>query len=319
MDFFLGIDGGGTRTRAVLVDAHGVIHGEGVAGPANYHNVGLPAASAALHAATSRAWNAAGRAFAPAAACFAGLAGVKSASDIAQLTSAAETAGLAPAGCVTVTNDLHNALAGGLVGNPGISLIAGTGSNCLGRDIEGSMFMCGGWGWLLDDEGGAVGLALAGLRAAARAADGRGPATALLQAAYAFFGLSEANEILGRLYAPPITPDQLAPFAQVVTRLAAERDAKAEAIIDEGAAALAALVAGTAKKLSFPEGPAVVLLGSCARSGAPYQPRIEKAIRAAVPRARLVEPAYEPVYGAAFNVLRAAGKKLPSLLHIPPQ
>ncbi len=318
MDLFLGIDGGGTHTRAVLVDARGAVHGEGEAGPSNYHNVGLPAATAALRLAAERAWKAAGHPFAPATACFAGLAGIKATVDTARLTAAAESARLAPAGQITIANDLHNALAGGLAGQPGIALISGTGTNCLGRDARGDTFMCGGWGWLLDDEGGALGLALAGLRAASRAADGRAPSTALLPAALAFFGLSEANELLARLYAPPITPDQLAPFAPVVARLAAEGDATAEAILDQGAAALANLVSGTARKLAFPSGPSVVLLGGCARSGAPYQPRIEAAIRRVLPRVRLVEPAYEPRHGAALNVLRAAGKKLPPLLRLSP-
>ena len=318
MDLYLGIDGGGTHTRAVLVDARGAVRGEGEAGPSNYHNVGLAAAGASLRAAAERAWAAADRPFGPASACFAGLAGVKAAVDIARMTAAAESAGLARPGSITVANDLHNALAGGLAGQPGIALIAGTGTNCLGRDARGATFMCGGWGWLLDDAGGGVGLALSGLRAAARAADGRAPATTLLPAALAFFGLAEADELLARLYAPPITPDQLAPFAEVVTRLAAEGDDTALRLLDHGAHALAALVAGAAAKLDFPRGPAVVLLGGCARSGAPYQPRIEAAIRAALPGARIVEPIYEPRHGAALNALRVAGKKLPPLLRLSP-
>lgn len=318
MKLYLGIDGGGTTTRAVVVDASGAVLGEGAAGPANYHNVGIASTSSALHLAAKRAWQSAGLPFAPAEACFAGVAGVKASIDIARLTSAAESAGLAPADAITVANDLHNALTGGLAGRPGIALIAGTGTNCLGIDESGNTFMCGGWGWLLDDEGGAMGLALEGLRAAVRSADGRAPATALLPAALAFFGLSEANEILARIYAPPITPDQLAPFAKVVTRLAGEGDPVCEAILDRGASALAGLVAGVAKKLSIPFGPAVVLLGGCARSGAPYQPRVEAAIRSAVPGARLVEPVYDPHHGAALNALRIAGKKLPAFLRISP-
>ena len=174
MNLYLGIDGGGTRTRAVLVDAHGGIHGEGEAGPANYHNVGLEGAAAALRRAAENAWQAAGRPFDAAAACFAGLAGIKAGIDFSRLSDVAATVGLALPGRITVANDLHNALAGGLAGRPGVALIAGTGTNCLARDASGATFMCGGWGWLLDDRGGGIGLALAGLRAATRAADGRG-------------------------------------------------------------------------------------------------------------------------------------------------
>ncbi len=317
MQLYLGFDGGGTSTRAILVDAEGRVHGEGEAGPSNYHNVGLEAAGHALRTAAQSAWAAAGRPFAPAAAAFLGCAGTKASVDIARLTSLAEGAGLAPAGNVTVANDLHNALAGGLSGRPGIALIAGTGTNCLGRDASGDSFMCGGWGWLLDDVGGGVGLALAGLRAATRAADGRAPATGLLPAALAFFGLTEANEFSERLYARPCLPGEIAAFAAVVTREAAAGDATALAVLAEGARALAELVAGATRQLSFPGGPEVVILGGCARSGPPYQPLLEAAIRSAVPDVRLVEPLGTPRHGAALNALRLGGITPPPALLFP--
>ena len=112
-----------------------------------------------------------------------------------------------------------------------------------------------------------------------------------------------------RLYAPLLAPDAIAPFAQRVTREAGSGDWRALQLLDEGAAALAQLVMGVACRLDYSEGLEVVLLGGCARSGAPYQPRIEQAIRAVLPHARLVEPLYEPRYGAALNALRAAHDK----------
>ena len=307
MKLYLGIDGGGTRTRAILVDAHGHVFGEGEAGPSNYNNVSLDHAGQALRKATAAAWSHAGQKFQPATAAFLGGAGIKASVDITRLASLAESVQLAPAGHITVANDLYNALAGGLAGLPGIALIAGTGTNCLGRDPTGNSFMCGGWGWLLDDVGGGVGIALAGLRAAARAADGRSPATGILPAALAFYGLTEANELLERLYVRGCPPDELAAFAQVITREAGFGDKTASAILMEGANALAELVAGTARQLDFPEGPDVVLLGGCATSGAPYQALIESAILAAVPRARLAKPRGTPLHGAALNVLAHAG------------
>lgn len=304
---FLGIDGGGTHTRAVLVDASGRIHGEGEATACNYHNVGIAQASEALSAATRAAWLAAGLQPRPAACAFIGSAGVKSAIDIARITSAAEGGGLAAAGNIRVENDLHNALTGGLAGRPGIALIAGTGTNCLGRDARGTSFMCGGWGWLIDDVGGAFGLALAAMRLAAKSSDGRANTTRLLPAMLAFLGLSEPNELLARLYAQPWTPDELADFAPVVTRLAAEGDAGAKSVLAEGASALAELAAGCARALDFGPKPEVVLLGGCARSGPPYQPLIESALRRAIPQAKIVEPRHTPLHGAALNALHLAG------------
>jgi glucosamine kinase len=314
VDLFLGIDGGGTRTRAVLVSRDGELRGEGESGPSNYHNVGLERAGRNLVQAAQQAWAAAGAVMRPAEHAFLGCAGVRSSADSARILSVAESASLAPAGAVTVVNDLHNALAAGLAGEPGIALIAGTGSNCLGRDVTGTTFMCGGWGWLLDDEGSAMGLALAGLRAAVRAADKRARPTPILGAALAFFGLAEADELLARLYAQSWTADEIAAFAPVVIRHADAGDPTALDLLHSGARALGALVAGAAKQLSFPDGLQVVLLGGCVRSGPPYEPMVAEAVLAACPGAKLVDPVYPPQVGAAINVLRAAGiEPLPSI------
>jgi N-acetylglucosamine kinase-like BadF-type ATPase len=315
MRWYLGIDGGGTHTRAVLVDAQGRVRGIGTAGPSNYHNLDIEAAAANLRAAAGEAWAQAGQAFSPAAGAFLGLAGVKSSRDIASMTSAAEGAGLAPAGTITVANDLHNALAGGLDGSPGIALIAGTGSNCLGCDATGTTVMCGGWGWLMGDRGAGFGLAAEGLRVVARAADGCEPPTRLLPAALAFFGLSEPNELLARLYVGTWRPGAVAEFAPVIVRLASEGDAAALRVLEEGANDLAGIVAGTMRQLDFPSGADVVLLGGCVTSGAPYQPLVESAILRACPRARIRQAAHDPLHGAALNALRCAGHKpIPPLI-----
>lgn len=307
MRLLLGIDGGGTHTRAVLVTPRGRIAGSGEAGPSNHHNVGIDAAARALREAAEAAWRAAGGAFRPAEAAFLGIAGVKARVDSAAVTAAAESAGLAPPGRVTVANDLHNALAGGLAGRPGIALIAGTGTNCLGRDAAGGSFMCGGWGWLLDDRGGGFGLAVEAFRAAARSADGRARASRLVDASLAFLGLAEPNEMLARLYVRPWTPDELAGFAPTVLRLAAGGDVLARGVVRDGAAALAELVRGAARRLEFPGGPEVVLLGGCLREGEPYRDAVATAIRRACPGARVVPALRSPLEGAALNALRAAG------------
>jgi len=314
-ELLLGVDGGGTRTRAVILTHDGLVVGQGEAGPANYHNVGLEAAVKNLRAATKLAFQNAGEPFQPAAHAFLGCAGIKAPVDVSRLKGAVEAAGIVRVGGVTVANDLHNALAGGLNGRPGIALIAGTGTNCLGTDAKGNPVFCGGWGWLLDDEGGGCGLALSALRQAVRAADGREQPTQLTPATMQFFGLTCPEELLARLYAQTWTPDELAAFAPVVVRLAKEGDDAARRVLQEGAKALGALVAVVARKLDFPDGPEVVILGGCARSGPPYQTMVEQAIRSACAAARISEPEFSTSHGAALNALRAAGvQPLPKLI-----
>lgn len=314
--WFLGMDIGGTSTRAVLVNPDGRVMGVGRAASANPHNVGRDVVRARLGEATAAAWASAGRKIRPARHAFLGCAGVKSRTEICEMRALAEGEGLAPAGEVVVANDLHNALAGGLSGRPGIAVIAGTGTNCLGRDPRGEMAMCGGWGWLLDDEGGGFGLALAAVRAVARAADGRGSPTSLVPAVLTFFGVSEPDELLSWFYGRKWTPAEVAGFAQVVMRHADAGDEVAGEILAAGARALAGLVSGARRALRFPGRAEVVLLGGCGRSGPPYQKLVERELKSACRGIRLVEPEGCPLAGAAFNALRSGGvDPVPALDH----
>ncbi|BBZ45275.1 hypothetical protein MPRM_25560 [Mycobacterium parmense] len=133
---------------------------------------------------------------------------------------------------VTVTSDAVIAHAGALGGEPGVVLVAGTGVVALAIDAHGVLHTADGWGPLVGDEGGGAWIGAAGLRAALRAHDGRGPSTALLDAARARFG------------APETWPAQLtgardlASFAPDV--LDASGDAAAQAIVGAAAEALAA-------------------------------------------------------------------------------
>jgi N-acetylglucosamine kinase-like BadF-type ATPase len=317
MDRFLGIDAGGTTTRAVLLDSTAKVLGVGSAGSGNYHDAGIAKAVENMRLAAQEAFRASGETPTPVRALFAGCAGVKSRLDIDRVTTALVNGGLAAGGSVRVCNDLHNALAGGLSGRPGIALIAGTGSNCLGQDASGASWMCGGWGWLLDAPGSAFGLTLAAMRTATREADGRDPQGPLLTALLDFLGISEADDLLARLYCEKWTPEDLAAFAPVIVETAKQGDVAALRILREGARALAELVATTALRLDFPDGPEVVVLGGCARSGAPYQPLVEEAIREACPNARIVEPAGPPLRGAALNALRLGGVDLPADFQLP--
>jgi N-acetylmuramic acid 6-phosphate etherase len=133
---------------------------------------------------------------------------------------------------VAVTSDAVIAHAGALNGEPGVVLIAGTGVVALAISADGALRTADGWGPWLGDEGGGAWIGAAGLRAALRAHDGRGPSTTLLDAALARFG------------APQTWPAQLAGAAAVASFapdvLAAQGDAAALAIVHAAAEALAA-------------------------------------------------------------------------------
>ena len=308
-ELLLGVDGGGTRTRAVLLQGDGRVIGLGESDSSNFNNMGEDVAAENLRLAALAAFADAGISFSPVKAAFLGLAALKSEVDIARMTAAAESRELAPAGWIQVKNDLHNALAGGLDGEAGVAVISGTGSNCLGRDPKGNYFNCGGWAWLMDDGGSGFGLSHDALRTAVRMVDGRETPTPLLPAVLDFYGVPHPDCLLERLYNRKWTPAEIASFAPTIMKLAAEGDLAAMGVLRRGAVALAELVSTTAANLEFPEPPRVVLLGGCVRSGAPYQPMVESEIRNSCPGVRLLEPIHDTVYGAALNALVFASSR----------
>jgi N-acetylglucosamine kinase-like BadF-type ATPase len=241
---FLGVDGGGTKTLAVVVDADGVEHGRGHAGASNYRAVGLPQAIANLRDAVERAAAAAGCAL-PLTAAWLGVAGVDHPDDSSVLLGHLGTL----ARNVQLTNDAELMLSG-LDRCVGVALIAGTGSIALGRSAAGASARAGGWGHLLGDEGSGYDLGRHALQAAARAADGRGKPTALLGLILGAWQLSAPADLIPRVHAEHDTAG-IARLAPLVLRAACDGDSVARAIVWRAAAELALTATTVGDALGF--------------------------------------------------------------------
>lgn len=299
----LGIDGGATHTRAMLVDERGALAGYGVAGGSNVQSAGREEAARNLAAATRSALgNGDGQAFV-ARAAFLGMAGVVTHGDRAVVTAMASELELA--GIIAVDHDIRTALAGGLAGRPGIALIAGTGSSCYGRTDAGRAWRAGGWGQLLDDAGGGYRLALDGLAAATRAFDGRGEATALLPELMAALGIDDLEELLRLSGTDGLRKDAIAALAPAVLATAAAGDVVAAAIVAHGARELALMVAAVAEHLEM-SAPEVIVTGGLTND-VHYRAAVHAAIGSRVPAARICEASLPPVAGAALLALEHAG------------
>jgi N-acetylmuramic acid 6-phosphate etherase len=215
----LAIDLGKTSCRA----SGGGRRAEGAGAPGLAARGGVRAAEAATLAVASQ--------FGPVEELIVGAAGALTAPGAARALGEALLAQLR-AERVAVTSDGVIAHAGALNGEPGVVLIAGTGVVALAIGADGALRTADGWGPWLGDEGGGAWIGAAGLRAALRAHDGRGPSTALLDAARTRFG------------APKTWPAQLTDAAALASFapdvLAAEDDAVALAIVSAAAESLAA-------------------------------------------------------------------------------
>ena len=302
-----GIDGGATRTRAVLVTAGGSIAGFGTAGPSNFDNVGEKAAAENLRGALESALRAAGATQKPVSSIFLGMAGVVSPSDRATARRMVIAQNLAPPDRITVDHDIRIALAGGLEGQEGIVLIAGTGSSTYGRRADGRSHRTG-WGFLLDDRGSGYYLGHQALIAAVMESDGRGAHTALSGAVRSRFKFSDIDDLLHIVYHDRIPVAAIASLAPDVIRAAESGDAVAGRILEEGAGEIARMVETVAVRLEFTdtEFPVTMTGGLVDRPGY-YRSMIHDQIRKILPGARIVEPSLPPVVGAALLALEAAG------------
>lgn len=258
----LGVDGGGSRTVAWAAlrgkCAEPAVLGRGTAGSSNPQSVGLALAIANLDRAVSAALGEAGAEPGPVASAVLALAGSDRVENQQAVQHWAEQRGLARR--LRIVHDAASVLAAGSPEGWGIALISGTGSFAFAQDRQGRSCRAGGWGYLLGDEGSGWWVALAGLRAAARAADGRGPAIRLLQAFLNRLHLRFPEELIPAVYRIADDRAAIAALAEVVVRAAEEHDATANQIASQAADDLAQLVHSAACKLGLADGPFPLVL-----------------------------------------------------------
>jgi N-acetylglucosamine kinase-like BadF-type ATPase len=240
---------------------------------------------------------------AAAAACF-GLAGAGREIEQKRIAGWAIERGIAPV--VRVVGDAEPILAAASPDDCGIALICGTGSLAFGRNAAGETARCGGWGYLLVDEGSAYAIALAGLKAAAHTADGRGPSTALLARLQAALDAPSAADLIDRVYSSEMSREKLASLATIVFECGAS-DVVASTILKFAAHDLANMIAVLIQRLRLAQNKyPLAIAGSVILNQEAYRAEVlgELGRREAAPSN--VSLVTEPVKGAVALARRAA-------------
>lgn len=304
-DLFLGIDGGQSHTEALIAGAVGNILGHGHGGPSNHADEpgGRRRLGLALADSVGQALRAAG---------LPQMSEINFASAHCAMTGGAEFKeevihSLLRARHLVVGHDAPAALAGATGCQPGIIVIAGTGSVAYGENAEGQCARAGGWGYLFGDEGAGFGIALEAVRQAARAQDGLCSATPLLHLALEFFKVSDLDILARSVYSGRLRRDDLAAFAQAVHDQAWSGVAEARRIIEQAAESLAALASAVAQKLKFPSGETPIFRGGGMFRGAFFLQSFEVALQKYSPRFRIGAARFDPAVGALLLAYRAAG------------
>ncbi|MEY9856237.1 N-acetylglucosamine kinase-like BadF-type ATPase [Catenulispora sp. GAS73] len=297
-DLLLAVDGGNSKTDVRLVRADGTPVRRAIGGPFRPQALGVPAAMAVLDGLVAQVLSGDGEQLSLDGADSDGsdssngdsgagsdsrepvplgpvsrvrgiaafLAGADLPEEIATLQAEVEARGWADE--VYVANDTFAVLYAGSPRRQGVAVVCGTGINCVAVAPDGRTATFPGLGWESGDWGGGGDLGRAALWWAVRAEDGRGPATALLDAVTSHFGRPNALDVVLAIHRGQESDRRLAELAPAVFAAADAGDEIAGWLIDVLADEIAGMAASAARRLDL-EAPDVLLGGSVAAAGHP--------------------------------------------------
>ncbi len=324
------IDGGGTKTVCLLGTADGAVIGVGRGGPLNALFVPVDEAIRSVRQAALGALREACMDQADTAVLYASAPGASR-----EILRAGIDGLISPAR-LDVAGDEMAVLTGALVDDPGVVVLAGTGSFAVGRgrgsgdahdrNARGIVVTRGGWGPLLGDEGSAYAIGLAALRAVALDCDGRGERTALSELALEHFNLPNARA----LATTSISREQIASFAVQVSKASRVGDAVASAILTQAGRDLGRLGVSVLRELDrrgelgewdgqsglgelggaedgHRRGTLAVMTGGVSRAAALLVEAFQNEILSFSPDIQIAPPRYSPAGGALLMALRIAG------------
>jgi len=308
---YLGVDGGGTKTAFVLIDAQGHILAAHEEPTSYYIEIGMDATEQVLRRGTKAVLANAGMDAEKLRFAFFGLPAYGEDSSLESRLDALP-AGFLPAGRYRCGNDMVCGWAGSLGGQDGISVVAGTGSIAYG-EYHGRQARAGGWGELFSDEGSAYWIACAGLKLFSRMSDGRavmGPLHALMRER---LKLASDLDMCGHVYSKlGAQRGAMAQISQLVGEAALLGDEQARMIFADAAAELVELIGAIRNTLKVP--PAMSLpisySGGVFKSGALLMEPFRQALGTLPEFFTLTEPMLSPAIGAAVYAARCCEQML---------
>ncbi len=319
MKLFLGVDGGQTATRTVVGDEQGRVVAHSSGGPSNHtEEPGGPERLERVILSTIREALTSIHIPDPAlhkfaAACF----GMTGETDIKAriLKQIVHTERL------SVVHDSVNALAGATAGQPGIIVIAGTGSVARGINAEGEEARVGGWGHQFGDEGSAYWIGREAVRATLAQHDRTGPKTILTSMLFDRLSVSSAYDLMARYYSGEFSRDHLAGLSSWVNEAAESGDAVARGILQKAGMDLAQFALQIASLLFFPRADARHLTQGAAGLLVCYTGGVfgsEQVLSSFTEHVQKDDPEAEvrpalllPVFGSLLLAYRAAGMTIP--------
>jgi N-acetylglucosamine kinase-like BadF-type ATPase len=295
----LGIDGGGTQTRAVIAEKDNV-YARIKGGSIKRLRVGAEAAEANLRALLRDVFASAGVSHVDAVS--AGIASANSPGVSEWITAVFEEF---PIRCSEIVGDEVIALDGAFRGGPGILQIAGTGSNCIGRTATGERESAGGYSSVLGDEGSGYWIGLHGVRRALKAYD-HGEFSTILQRVGAEWGTDSLEELVD--YGNTVPGPDFSELAPIVSAAAEAGDSIATEVLHQAAADLADCVLLVRHKLRRRHGIAeevpIAWTGGVLEKMGIVRTRFTEILKQAAPNLPIAQEGVVAVEGALWRARR---------------
>jgi glucosamine kinase len=302
MRLLVGVDAGASHTEAVVADEDLQLLGRHRGAPGAVRAGGGLTSAEAIRATARGALDNAGLDTSPNVVVV-GAAGAGSQEIRTELAEAlAEVFGAQVT--VRVTTDAAIALEAAFADQPGIVLLAGSGSIAFGRDAAGNVWRAGGLGRELGDEGSGYALARAALGAVGRAADGRAAATELTERLMQVTATDSAAALVA--WAHQAAPHEVAALALPVGEAAAAGDAVARTLVEQAARDLALHVAALVGRFPPDEVVRVALAGGLVQPASPVREVLVGLLAQDPSRVDLCSDEVDPPLGALRIAARLA-------------
>jgi len=301
-----GVDGGATKTVAVVGRLDGSLLGSARGPSSNYHNIGVREAAKSIRTSVNSTCKNARASASDLETVVMGLAAMDSPRDFRAGHRVADLAHLGKRRIVV--HDSVIALYAATLGRPGIVVNAGTGSFAAGIGIDGRTIRAGGWGNIIDDEGSAYDIGKLAIRAALRALDGTERNTAVTKLLVRKFKLQALENIVHEAYNKPMTVEEISSISRLAAQAAAKGDKAARGIFAYEGRALANLVSTVARRLDMTMSkPDIYCTGGVFKAGPVLLYPFKRELRRTVPSFVLRHPRFEPVIGAFILALKEHG------------
>lgn len=301
MNCYIGIDGGGTKTRLRMVDEQNTVLYETIGGGTNPYTAPPAEVEELLKSMIAEA-----KAAMPTGATLGGVcmgaAGADTEADYAFFTRVLKEA--TDSDRVLAVNDGYASLFASLGEQAGVVIAAGTGSIAWGKSDDGTVVRLGGWGYLFSDEGSGYRMVVDALDVVCRTIDRRAHhGTLLLERLMEAFGVETHEQLISEIYLSP-NPQSIAAYFPLVCKAAEEKDPLAVEVVEKGMDDLVELAAATARQIGMYPAFRIGMTGSILTKVELTRQMFMQKLTERFPKCTIIEDRAENVDGALYLAKR---------------